>query len=119
MPCQILVSNNSGFPKGYILAVLDINHVFSPNETLKEWVKAGNDPLNWGRSFTLVKVIDKAISELQYILEPFVVDNVSQGRKYSFIEPLKGSVLYNDLYDDGEAESLWSVAEPYLIERTE
>ena len=123
MPCQILVSNNSGFPKGYILAVLESNHAFSPNETLKEWVKSGNAPESWGRSYTLVKITDKSKAELQYLLDPFLIYATnppeSDGRKYSFIEPAKDSLLYKDLLDDGEAESTWAIASPYLIERAE
>lgn len=121
MACQILISNQSSYPKGYILAILESDHIFSPNETLNAWVKAGNAPENWGRSFTLVKITDKSRSELLYLLDPYVLigvdSSVINGRKYSFIEPEKDSLLYNDLYDDGEAEAVWSVAKPYLVER--
>ena len=114
---QVLISNQSGYPKGYIVDVVGIDHKFGIPETLASWVASGRLPEDWGRSYTLVKFIDKTREELLYLLEPFVINEISQGRKYSFSEPEKNSPLYNDLYDDGEATVNWSVAEPYLIER--
>ncbi|MCP4987592.1 MAG: hypothetical protein GY928_16495 [Colwellia sp.] len=121
MPCQILISNKSSLPSGYIVALLDSDHIFSPNETFNAWVRGGNNPAEWGRSFTLVKITDKTRDELLFLLDPYVINGgiepISNGRKYSFVEPSKDSALYKMLLDDGESETAWSIAEPYLVER--
>ena len=122
MPCKIIVSNQCNFPKGYIIAIVGVDHVLSQNESMQEWIKTGNKANEWKRTFSTVITLDKTIEELQYILDPYVIYKTdppsSDGRKYSFSEPDKNSDFYAQLFNKGEVEVNWSDAEVYLVERT-
>ena len=82
----ITVSNKSNVPRTEILCINESSHKFSKNESMKEWVAAGNNPEDWNRLVTQVYVTDKTKAELEYLLEPLVtyVTNPPQiiGKKY-------------------------------------
>ena len=119
MPCKIIVANQCSYPKGYIIAIVNYSHAPSVNESMQEWVKAGNSPSEWKRAFSTVIILDKSLEEMQYLLDPYVPDgaDISDGMLYSFSEPDKNSSFYAQLFNKGEVEVNWTDAEVYLMER--
>lgn len=120
MPCQILVAYQCGSPVGEIVAIVSAGHVFSRLETLQA---NGWDKTTWSRSFTVIRVEDKAAGDLTYLRERFfAADGLSLREsglgRYYFGVPTADSDEYAALNAYGEIECNWLVAEAFLQERS-
>ena len=113
MACQILVSNKSGMPRAEIVAIVDGNHKWSIKESMQEFIKSGGFFEDWARTFSIVKITDKALSEILFLND----SNGDAVSKWLFTEPLSTTQEWQDLYLTGEVSRPWSVVSQYLIER--
>lgn len=127
MPCQIVVSYQSGVPTGEIVAIVDDLHQWTANETLSEWVAldpVNNGRDNWHRRFTLVKVTDKNKDELEHLLEPLMLLGAAEPtphpsglKRWYFGVPQLGEPAYDSLNQTGEIVCDFAFASTYLRER--
>jgi hypothetical protein len=113
MACQILVSNNSGLPKASIVTVVDGDHFWSSTESMQAFLESGGLFENWSRVFSIVKVTDKTVDELNFLNDR----NINMLPTWSFTEPLQSSDDWNSLYLNGEVERTWAEISRYLVER--
>lgn len=117
MPCQILVSYQSGRPTGDIVAIVDDAHKWGRYESLDAWVAdnpESNTLENWPRKFTVIKVSDRDVSELEYLKDR----PVGREGKYYLGVPSSGTPEYTELATTGAFSGPWSKVSPYLMERT-
>lgn len=117
----IVVANQCGAPKGQPLFIANTSHKFSHKESMDEHIRSGGIIKDWSRAFSHIYINDKTPSELQWVLEPYMLSGTTEetinGTRFNFIEPDKESGLYVSLFNTGKAESTWAVASQFLIER--
>lgn len=116
MPCQLLVSYQSGRPTGDIVAVVDADHQWGRYESLSRWlaVNINHTRDNWPRSFTVVKVTDRDQADLAHLSEKPIETGIS---RYYLGVPESGTPEYLSLVQFGEYECAFSEVEAYLMER--
>jgi len=118
---QIIISNKSNVPRAEILAIVSDDHQLTKNESMQAWIASGETFESWSRLTSILKVTDKAVDELIYLLEPFIdgegVEMIND-RKWYFAEPSSDSIYYQSLYSTGEVTALFNDVLPYIRCRT-
>tara|TARA_R100001198_G_C5063093_1_gene113117 strand:- start:79 stop:405 length:327 start_codon:yes stop_codon:yes gene_type:complete len=107
------VSNKSGIPRAEIVAIVDGGHKWSIKESMQDFIKSGGLFEEWGRTFSIVKITDKSLSDILFLNDTY--DDVVS--KWLFVEPATSTEEWQDLYLTGEVERPWSIVNQYLVER--
>ena len=114
MKSKILISWESGLPKGSIINVFEEGHRFSSSESMQAFILEGGLAKDFKRTFIILNVLDRSREQLLFLLD--ATGNIEPEAKYSFSPPLINSVDYEELNLAGEASRNWSEITPYLIE---
>tara|TARA_R110002020_G_C16117255_1_gene760067 strand:- start:480 stop:821 length:342 start_codon:yes stop_codon:yes gene_type:complete len=113
MPCQILVSNQSGLPKAEIITVVNGDHTWTKNESMQAFIADGGSFDDWVRVFSIVIVTDKTNEELLYLQD----SNSTGERRWYFIEPAQSTSEWQDLYLTGQTSGNWLKVKSFIGER--
>jgi hypothetical protein len=118
MSCQILICNKVGL-KGEIATLSNIKNNWTNKETFKSWLASNpNEPTaNYHRSFSLLTITDKTVTDLEFITSPLVLNESVISNKWYFIEPSKTSEDWLELFNTGEISKAWASVLPFLKER--
>ena len=105
------------------MAIVDIDHEFTKNESMQKWIGSGELIETWGRLTTLIIVTDKNKEELQYLRNPLthIIDGEIQSTgmsKYYFTEPSPESDMYQELFLNGQVSLPFEIVNTYINERT-
>ena len=96
-----------------MVTIVDGDHVWSSTESMQAFLASGGLFENWSRVFSIVKVTDKTIKELNFLGSR----SVTMLPVWGFTEPLRSTDDWNSLYLTGEVERTWAEISQYLVER--
>ena len=121
MPCQVIFSYNSAYPRGYIVDVVSMSHEFTKNETLDGWINSGGTLDNWVRPYGIWVITDRSLLDMQWVKDPFILyvtdPPTADGRKYSFREPLPEEAAFGAISLTGKFTSTFNEGAKYILER--
>ena len=110
---QIIVSNTSSIPRAEIITIVSDDHILSENESMQAWLSNGGTIETWSRLTSIVKITDKTLEELNYLLD---ITDTGENKWY-FAEPDPESLFYQTLYIAGEITTTFDEMNPFLRER--
>lgn len=121
----IFISNTSSIPRAETIDIIESDVVPCKNDSMQAWINSGETKESWNRFTSLVYVTDKSLTEISYLLDPVLSDELDEdgnqivihNRKWYWSEPDPSNPFYQELFINGEVHITYNEMLPYLRER--